>query len=142
MGAKKEESRSALSGPLLLDISLLRCHERIQPDLLAQTMEEIRRDGCLKKPILVADRHYVILDGHHRFAALRELGCRRVPAYVVDYFSDIVQVATWPDAVVTEVSKEEVLRRGVEGDLFPPKTSRHMVRVPLDDRPTDLTALM
>jgi len=127
---------------VVLEIARLRCHEKVQPDLLARTIDRIRRDGKLRKPILVADRDFVILDGHHRYEALRAIGCSRIPAYVVDYFSDIVEVSTWPGAVVREVTKEEVIRRGLAGPPFPPKTSRHTVRAALQDSPMDLKALM
>jgi len=126
----------------LIDASRLHIHEHVQPDLLDRTREEIRREGCLRKPILVADRDFVILDGHHRFQALVQLGCRRIPAYVVDYRSDVVEVDVWPDAVIREVTKDEVIRRGLSGDPFPPKTSRHTVLVPLLDRPIDLKDLV
>jgi len=126
----------------LLDVGLLHSHEEIQPGLLERTIDEIKRDGYVKRPILVADRYFVILDGHHRFEALRLLGCRRVPAYVIDYFSDIVDLTLWPDATVKEVTKEEVIRRGLAGELFPPKTTRHILRVPLEDAFTDLEDLM
>lgn len=127
---------------VVLDISELKGHERTQPALLDRIREEIRRDRCLRKPILVADRDLVILDGHHRFEALRQLGCRRIPAYVVDYGSEVVRVDVWPDATVRAVTKDEVIRRGVTGDPFPPKTSRHRVLVILDERPTALEDLM
>lgn len=126
----------------LLDVGLLHCHEQIQPDLLERTMDEIREDGYVKRPILVADEHFVILDGHHRFAALKALGCRRIPAYVIDYFSDIIDLKTWPDAVVLEVRKDEVIRRGLANDPFPPKTTRHILKVKLPDVFTDLEDLM
>ncbi|MGQ0797605.1 MAG: ParB N-terminal domain-containing protein [Methanobacteriota archaeon] len=126
----------------LIEIARLRVHERVQPDLLDRMREDIRRDGCLRRPILVADGDLVILDGHHRFQALVQLGCRRIPAYVVDYRSDVVQVDVWPDAVVRDVTKAEVIRRGLTGDPFPPKTSRHTVLIPLSDRPVDLKDLV
>ncbi len=126
----------------VLDIRRLRGHEQIRPALLTQLTGQIKRDGRLKRPILVADRDFVILDGHHRVEAIRSLGGRRIPAYVVEYFSDIVNLTTWPDAIVSSVTKHEVIRRGRSGDLFPPKTSRHIVTIQLDDRPTDLEDLM
>jgi len=89
----------------------------------------------------LADVDLVILDGHHRVEAVRALGARRIPAYIVDYFSDVVQLSTWPDAVVSVVTKEDVIRRGRTGDLFPPKTSRHTLTIELEDRPTDLDDL-
>src|SRR6184192_3105213 len=126
----------------VFEIGRLHGHERIRPALLEQLTEQIRRDGHLRRPILVADRDFVILDGHHRLEALRALGYVRIPVYLVDYRSDIVKLGTWPDAVVSVVSKEEVLRRGLHNDPFPPKTTRHTVTVSLEERPTELKELL
>ena len=125
----------------VVEIGRLRGHERIRPALLEQLMDQIRKDGYLRRPVLVADGELVILDGHHRVEAVRALGARRIPAYLIDYFSDIVRLSIWPDAEVSVVTKEDVIRRGRTGDLFPPKTSRHTVTVLLEDRPTDLDDL-
>ena len=126
----------------LLEIRKLHGHETTLPALLERLTEEIKRDGYLKRPILVADEHLVVLDGHHRLESLRLLGCRLIPVFLVDYFSDIVKVTTWPTAVVSEVTKDEVIRRGLGDDRFPPKTTRHTVMIQLEDRPTDLEDLM
>ena len=125
----------------VVEIGRLRGHERIRPALLEQLMDQIRKDGYLRRPVLVADGELVILDGHHRVEAIRALGARMIPAYLVDYFSDIVRLSKWPDAEVSVVTKEDVIRRGRTGDLFPPKTSRHTVTVSLEDRPMDLDDL-
>ncbi len=126
----------------LLDIELLHCHEEIQLPLLERVMEEIREDGYVKKPILVADKVWVILDGHHRYEALRRLGCRRVPAYVIDYFSDVVDLELWPTATEKNVRKEDVVERGRAGLLYTPKTTRHKIKIHLPDVFTDLEDLM
>lgn len=125
----------------IVDLRRLRGHERIRPSLLKVLVDQIRRDGVLKRPILVAEGDFVILDGHHRAEALRSLGCRRIPVYFVEYESDAVRLGTWPHAVVAVVDKAEVLRRAREQDLFPPKTTRHTVSVPLEERPTTLEDL-
>lgn len=125
----------------VLEVVKLHGHERIRPSLLEQLTGEIRRDGCLKRPILVADGDLVVLDGHHRLEALKALGCQRIPVYLVDYFSDVVQLTTWPSATVRRVSKKEVIRRGLSSDPYPPKTTRHTLRVQLGERPIDLKDL-
>jgi len=125
----------------LIEISRLRGHEQTRPTLLRELTEQIRRDGVLKRPILVADRDFVILDGHHRVEALRALGCKRVSVYLVDYDSDLVILRTWPDAGVPVVTKQDVIRRGLSNDLFPPKTTRHTLASPPEERPTDLELL-
>ncbi len=126
----------------LLDIRIPKPHEQTRPDLLSQLIEEIERDGVLKVPVLLEREHHVILDGHHRWEALRRLGCRRIPAYVVDYSSEEISVTTWPGAIVATVTKEEVVAHGVKGDLFPPKTTRHLLREKLPDSPVPLKDLM
>jgi len=125
----------------LLDIRELRPHERTRHDLLEKLTRIIRRDGRLKLPILVERSHHVILDGHHRYEALRALGCVRVPSYVVDYSSADIGLTTWPGAIVDHVTKEEVIERGRTGNLFPPKTTRHILKVRLAEAPYELTDL-
>ena len=117
----------------LVDLDRLRPHEQTQPRLLGMVLEEIRRAGYVRRPILVESRHLVILDGHHRYEALKRLGCTRVPAYLVDYEDDGIGLTTWPQAKVKRVTKEEVVDRALRGDPFPPKTTRHLVSVELDE---------
>ena len=59
--------------------------------------------------------------------ALRQLGCVRVPVYLVHYEDPSITLTTWPRAAVKTVTKEEVVARGTRGDLFPPKTTRHLM---------------
>src|SRR5204862_283687 len=47
-----------------------------------------------------------------------------------------------PAAKVRVVSKQEVIRRGLTQDLFPPKTTRHTLSVSLPERPTNLEDLI
>lgn len=126
----------------IVEIQRLHGHERIRTDLLAELTKQIRKDGVLKRPVLVADRVLVILDGHHRVEALRKLGCKRIPAFLVDYESDGVRLTTWPDAEVKVVTKPEVVRRGLSGERFPPKTTRHTLTAAVRERPVKLEDLM
>ena len=126
----------------LLDIDCLHCHEEIRPEILEPLIQVIKEDGYVKRPILVADKAFVILDGHHRFEALRRLGCRRAPCYVIDYFSEAVDLALWPTAQEKDVRKQDVVERGRAGLLYTPKTTRHTVKIPLPDVFTDLEDLM
>lgn len=122
-----------------LELSALLGHEQTLPGYLAQLTEEIRQDGELRQPIIV-DRHsLVILDGHHRAAALKSLGCGLIPVYLVDYFHPAISVLPRrPDLPVT---KEAVVRTGLSGKPYPPKTSRHVFPDSPPARPTPLDAL-
>jgi hypothetical protein len=103
--------------------------------------DQIAKDGALFKPIVVDEQTRVILDGHHRFEALKRLGCRRIPAYLVDYMDGAIEVMTWPGAVVNAITKDEIISMGLSDNVYPPKTSRHVIRVHLEDRPVDLAEL-
>ena len=126
----------------LIEAGLLKSHEETTEELLTRLAEEIRADGFLRKPILVEDRFYVILDGHHRYEALKKLGCRLIPVYLVDYFDEAIYLTTWPGAKHTNITKDEVLENGRTGKLFPPKTTRHIVKIELKDVPVKLSSLM
>ncbi len=113
----------------LLNINDLKPHERINEKHLEELIEEIRKDGVLKKPIVVDFKTKVILDGHHRVEALKRLGCNLIPAALVDYFNESIVLDTWKDLNGKKPSKKDVIRNALQGLLFPPKTTKHMVMV-------------
>jgi len=125
----------------IVGINELKSHEELQEKLLKGLLEMIKRDGFIRKPIVVEDKHYVILDGHHRWGALRLLGCKKIPIYLVDYFDDGIIVETWPGAVHDVVTKEEVIEMGLSDKLFPAKTTRHRFKDRLKEVKVDLKEL-
>lgn len=124
----------------LVPIAELREHEEIDRKDLPALVAEIRSRGTLQYPIWVAEGSHVILNGHHRVAALRALGAVRAPAWLFDYHSGSVHVDRWSPG--PPISKEEIERRAREGDLFPPKTTKHQIDADLGERPTPLAELM
>ena len=101
----------------LVDISAVKEHEQIDENRLRALMDEITCDGVLKCPIIIDKESMVILDGHHRFNALLQMGCRIVPAYLVDYINSGIRVGAWQPGV--NVNKESVIRAGITGKLYP-----------------------
>jgi hypothetical protein len=124
----------------LLPVRSLRIHEEIGAGELDVLIQRIREDGRVEEPILVARGSLVILNGHHRYAALQRLGASRVPAWVVNYETPEIELDRWyPGPPIT---KQEVLERGRTGHPFPPKTTKHRVNLPLPHHPTPLTTLL
>jgi len=123
-------------GIRLIPIEELLEHEEVVEDHVQLLIMLILKDGMLHYPILVEMRHKVILDGHHRFNALKRLGAAYVPALLINYSSPAIKVLSWRPEV--KVTKELVIRAALSRRKLPPKTSRHVLigyRVPKVDVP-------
>jgi L-serine kinase (ADP) len=121
--------RASRPGVRLMDIASLKAHEQVKPKKAAQLARHMRRSRIMPKPILVDAETGVILDGHHRYWACREVGCRRVPCVAVDYVRD-ARITVAPRRPGVLVTKEEVIRRALEGHLYPPKSTKHEQTLP------------
>lgn len=111
----------------LVRMDELKPHERVNPEYLRELKEEIRCDGVLKFAIAVNKNRNIILDGHHRVAALKELGCTKIPVIFVDYSSSDIEVQSQKNGI--HLTKEKILKAGLGLKKLPPKTSKHMIKV-------------
>ncbi len=113
----------------LVDPSRLRKHEKTNMGRVVLMLVLLMKEGVFTQPLLVDAASMTILDGHHRYAAARILGLKQIPCWCVDYFNDASVVLAARRSAV-EVSKEDVVRRGMSRDLYPYKTTRHIYEVP------------
>ncbi len=109
----------------LVPVNALKQHEHIVDENMVRLQRELAHDGMVKDPIIVDERTMVILDGHHRYNALKRMGYKYVPVCLVDYRSDRITVGPWRKG--ERVTKAEVVQAGLTGVLLPAKTSRHVV---------------
>lgn len=123
----------------LVPIDRLKGHEEVVATDLAHLIVSLRSSRIVREPILVAASSLVILNGHHRVAALRALGARTAPAWVVDYDDPKITLGRWDNGPT--LTKPDVIARAESGRPFPPKTTRHRVLLDLPERPTSLTEL-
>lgn len=110
----------------LIELNKLRQHEEADPKHLKELTQEIASDKILKYTIVVDQKTHVILDGEHRYNALKNLGCKRIPVIYVDYSSPNIEVQTWRNNY--HLKKRDVIEAALTGKKFPPKTSCHMIR--------------
>ena len=85
---------------LRLDIALaptdrLHLHEETIPERIRILGDRILRDGVQSAPIIVDRRTYVVLDGMHRTAIMKRLGCRFTCVCLIDYFDPTIKVQRW-----------------------------------------------
>lgn len=89
--------------PVLIELNKLVPHEDIVEGRLKDLVDKILGEKSVDMPLVVApipsSNNYLIVDGHHRWAALRELKCRFAPCVIIDYFDEEVKLKTWYPAV-------------------------------------------
>jgi len=113
------------TGVVLVPHELLKSHEQIDQRHVRQLLRQIQQDGFIDEPVII-DRHtMIILDGHHRCAVAKALGLKKIPVYFVDYQCPTIKVGAWREG--EQVTKSMVIRAGLAGPLFKPKTSRHCI---------------
>ena len=103
----------------------IRPHEEIDQQHVYEIMRDILNRGVLLKPIVIDEATKVIIDGHHRFHALKRIGLEEIPVAVVNYLSENIIVESWKNSFIP--SKEEILEKTRKGLLYPYKTTKHMV---------------
>lgn len=111
----------------LVQLNDLKQHEEVDPNHLRELKEEIESDNTLKFAIIVDKNTNVILDGEHRFNALKELGCKTIPVVYVDYNSPDIEIHSWKNN--PNITKKDIVLAGTNGSRLPPKTSKHMIRI-------------
>jgi hypothetical protein len=110
-----------------MNINELKEHEEVESGYLGKLKKQITKDNILKKPIVVDKNTKIIIDGHFRFNSLKQLGYSKIPAFLINYNSPEILVRTWRKN--EKITKEDVLLAGLNGKKFPPKTSKHMVKI-------------
>lgn len=114
-----------------LRIDQLKPHEKGSSLYLKLLRKEILKDGVLKYPIIADDQTHIILDGMHRWLALKSLGYELIPVMLVDVHKNQNihvgkrRIHRYTDSVDKELSVKEVISAGVSGHLMEPRSTRH-----------------
>lgn len=117
----------------LLRVDHLKPHEKGSPVYLELLRKEIFRDGMLKYPIVADKKTHVILDGMHRWLALKSLGYELIPVILTDALKDTVRVGRrrihrYTSGIDNEITVEQVILAGISGRLMEPRSTRHFFR--------------
>ncbi|MHB8604203.1 MAG: ParB N-terminal domain-containing protein [Thermoplasmatota archaeon] len=107
-----------------MDIATLLPHEEVEPGHVDEIRIALGRTGHLRQPIIVDRVSLVVIDGHHRLAALKALQAKRAPVHLIDYADAAVTVEAWRSGEKAP-TKEEVIAQARAGRLFPLKSTRH-----------------
>jgi ParB-like chromosome segregation protein Spo0J len=105
-------------------IGKLKPHEQFTEGRLQALLQNLRESGILWFPILVDDKDYIILDGHHRVESFRRMGLSKILCRLVDY--DSPEIKVYPRRKDIPITKDIVRAKARAGEVFPHKTTRHV----------------
>jgi len=102
----------------------LRCHEEVileRKESLIFYLKSLIPDLIVPSLIVCVETN-TIIDGHHRFHALKDLGLQSVPVTFIDYHSNLIK-PYYDD----RISKNDILKASRDLCLLPPKSSKHVI---------------
>lgn len=101
-------------------------------------VQDMRRDGVQRRPVLVERHSLAILDGHHRYHAAKALGLTFVNAVLIDYEDPRITLSSRTERRFTP---QDVREAAESGQLLPAKSTRHILNPPVPDMPLLLDQL-
>lgn len=114
----------------LIETKKIKALEYVFPHHLKNLTDMILKSGYMTTPLIITENYNIVLDGSHRHIFLLQQGYKYAPVCYVNYNSDDIRIGTHlMHRHIIEgskgISKEEGIKRGLTGDLFPPRTTRH-----------------
>jgi len=115
----------------VVPIDKLRPHEKGSALYMKLIRKELLKDGMLRYPIIADEKTLVILDGMHRWLALKSLGCTLMPAILVNARRDPrIRIGTrrihrYQCDSNIKITVDKVFSAALSGHLMEPKSTRH-----------------
>ena len=72
--------------------------------------------------IIACHESFVIIDGHHRFTALKELGVKKIPVTLINYSNKDIRTTD-----NNSILKEDLIINAKKNKLYSPKSTKHSV---------------
>jgi hypothetical protein len=123
--AEKMDSKIAV-----MPIDELKPHEKGSPVYLKLLIKELLKDGMLRYPIIADEKTSVILDGMHRWLALKSLGYTLIPVILVNALQNPKirigkrRIHRYMDDS-PKITVEKVISAALSGRLMKPRSTRH-----------------
>ena len=116
--------KNLIEGLDLVDPKLISPHEKVIDKKTSLLIDYLKtfNDSIIVSSILCCSKTMVIIDGHHRFFALKKLGFQKIPVTKLDYFSQEIKTG-----FQEKYSKKEIVDCALKKEFMEPKSTNHIV---------------
>ena len=121
-------SKISIDSDIILGIELMNIvslipHEEIITSKKNLKKSKFRKTEKISLPTIIACiETNLIIDGHHRYNALKELGFIKIPVTRINYNSKKI-ITNENDSIL----KSEIIMNAQNRKLYPPKTTNHLI---------------
>ena len=117
---------------VFLNINELLPHEEVSEEKVSHIMKKIIEHRYSFAPLLIDKKSLIIIDGHHRYNALKNLGYKNIPCISCDYLSEKI-IALKESINGSKLDKEYIISKASLGKLLPQKYTFHVFQENVDD---------
>ncbi len=112
----------------LIEIHHLKPHEKVFLEKVEIIQKLFHNNIYQLRPVVIDLKSKMIIDGHHRYEALKRSGCLLCPCIEIDYLQASI-IALEGGASGKELNKNEIINSALNGFIFDQKFTYHVVKM-------------